>query len=795
MTPTLAPELAAELDQLQGARERLIDECNAEGDGAAWCAEHTAVVDRAATLLFQGVLAAYPAAPRLALVATGGYGRRELAPFSDIDITVVPEEADSPVLDEALRALFRVLHQTLGADFKLEIGYAYRLISDVAGLDAVTRTGLLDMRPIAGSQRVYNALADAFWESMPSGEFVLAKITERNAAARRFNDSPLSIEPHLKEGAGGLRAYQASNWIRAAIGERAARPDHHYATLLRARNLLHKVSGRKQDQLTRPRQVTVCDEFGLVHDDFMRHVLDAMLHGSDEYELTLERLREARFQLSGPVMALRGEARVESPADPGEAAVGIAVATKLGLSVSRLDSAYLKTVSGPAAIYALSTGEATLRNLDKCGLIAELLPELSACRTLLPDDSSHAYTVFEHTLRVVGMLDRADADSFLGELKGGISDTEPLYLAALLHDVGKLRSSAEQRPHSEIGAELAREVGARWQLSERTIDLVAWLVREHLTMSLFMRIRDVQHPATIAEFAAIVTSPERLFMLALLTWADISSVADGAFTPAQYSFLRDLTNRTHEALQGGEPTLAEPSVARRRLLRQLVRQDVDEARVEAFLESLPAYYFTATSPELVRLHMAYADRAKDGHITVETNTQMDIGATEVTLCALDSAGLLSAVLGVMYAFDLSISGIRACTTETSPPIALDAFTVSFGGRPVPNGTWTQVATKLRTVLGGELDVEALLRSKGKDPDRRQHVLRYVFRDGNPEVLEIQAPRGRGMAYRLSRMLRAHGFNILSARVGQWGSHAAAAFYLQPTPDAKQRIDDALAGQA
>jgi len=350
MTPILAPELSAELEQLKAARLRLIEECTADGDGSAWCAEHTAIVDRAVTLLFQGVMAAYPSAPRLSVVATGGYGRRELAPYSDIDLTVVPEEADSPVLDEALRSLFRALHQTLGSDFKLEIGYAYRLISDVPGLDAVTRTGLLDARPVVGSQRVYNALADAFWESMPSGEFVLSKITERVAAMRRFNDSPLSIEPHLKEGAGGLRAYQASNWIRAAIGERAARPDHHYANLLRARNLLHKVSGRRQDQFTRTRQVAICEAFGLDHAAFMREVLDALLHGNDEYEMTLERLREARFGLSGPVMALRGEARVQSPADPGEAAVGIAIATKLGLSVSRLENAYTGSVNGPAAL-------------------------------------------------------------------------------------------------------------------------------------------------------------------------------------------------------------------------------------------------------------------------------------------------------------------------------------------------------------------------------------------------------------------------------------------------------------
>lgn len=791
MTPHLPPDAIDDLEKLGALREKLIAGLQSDHDGRSWCIEHATLADQAVNRVWQSVLGMLPEVPRLAIIATGGYGRRELAPYSDIDITVVPVDAEAPNLDETLRTLFRFLHASLGTVLKFEIGYAYRLVGDVAGLDPVSRTGLLDARLVAGSQRVYNALMDAFWESMQSGEFVLTKMTERAQAARKFNDSPLAIEPHLKEGVGGLRSFQTANWIQAAIGERPTRLGAEYERLLNVRNLMHRAAGRKQDHLTRTRQGELCELFGFAPQPLMTEVFRSLLCGQEVYESTLDRVREARFGLSESVTALRGEARVASPAEPGVAAVGIAIATKLGLGVHRVPSAFTDSINGPAALYACSNGEATLRNLDKCGILARILPELDACRTIIPGDGAHAYTIFEHTMRVVRRLDGVDQEPFISEVLGSISDVEPLYLAALLHDVAKPSSEATGRGHDDEGADVAERVCERWGLAESTRKLVSWLVREHLTMSLFIRIRDIHNPATTAEFAALVESPDRLAMLTLLTWADISAVNDESFTPAQAAYLRELYGRTIEALHGEEPTAPEASVARRRLMRQLKSDPVSNAKIEAFVESLPAYYLTTASSDLVRLHHDYAMRAREGEITIETNARPDLNATEVTLCAPDRAGLLGSALGVFYAYDLSVQDIRACTTSGDSHVALDAFKVSFGGRMVPTGTWSQVSSALRSVIAGQKDVSELLIERGKDPSRRQNVLLYTLFDGDPQLLEVQSPRGRGMAYRIAHTLSERGFNILSARVGQWGGSAAAAFYLEPSDDARERIEAAL----
>jgi [protein-PII] uridylyltransferase len=777
--------------QLLAARNELLADLGRESGGIAWCADHTQIVDSVVAILSDEIRAAYPGAPRLAIIATGGYGRRELAPYSDIDLTVVPQEEDSPHLDEALRSLFRALHQSLGSLFKFEIGYAYRLIADVPGLDPKTRTGLLDARLVAGSQAVYAELMEAFWQALPSGEFILSKISERDEAMAKTNDTPLVVEPHLKEGAGGLRAFQTANWIRAAIGERAIRPGHAYDTLLGVRNLLHKVSGRRQDLLSRQRQAGIAEAAGWPHAEMMGAVSESLIEGEEAYRGTLERVREARFSLSDAVTALRGEARVLSPADPGLAAVGVAIASQLGLEVSRLPAAYQDHLSGEAALFAFTTGEKTLRNLDRCGVLDVLLPELTACRTLLPDDSSHTYSVFEHTIRVVRRLDTAGSEPFFRDLRDSVIDLEPLYLAALLHDAGKLETARSGVDHSVAGEAIVREVGRRWSLPPDVVDLAAWLVREHLTLAHTMRIRDLQDPATISEFAAVVQTSQRLHLLALLTWADISSVAEGTFTPAQGAFLRELVTRTQEFLDGQLPTVAEPGAMRSRLQRELAKRDVSEEEVEAFLDSLPAQYLASTAPDLVRLHMAYVAKAREGEVTVESLQRHDLHASEITLCAPDTPGLLGQALGALYAFDLSVSAIRASTTESTPPIALDVFTVSFGNRPVPNGTWRQLSSAMREVLARRSTVEDLMRARGKNPERRQEVFSYRLLDGPPAILEIQAPRGRGMAFRLSRLLTAAGLEIVSARVGQWAGAAAAAFYLKPSPSLREAVENAL----
>jgi len=190
--------------------------------------------------------------------------------------------------------------------------------------------------------------------------------------------------------------------------------------------------------------------------------------------------------------------------------------------------------------------------------------------------------------------------------------------------------------------------------------------------------------------------------------------------------------------------------------------------------------------------MHFVQRAMAGTPTVELFHRSDISATEITICTPDGPRLLSMLLGVFYAFDLSVSGIRACTTATNPPVALDVFTVSFSSRPVPAATMNQVTASVLDVIEGRKDVEALLLERGKDPNRKQAIAKHTFVEGAPAILEIRAPRGRGMPYRFSRFIADQGWNVVAARVGQWAGSATAAFYLlgpSGSPIRREDVDE------
>lgn len=739
-------------------------------DGLDWVARHTELADETLRLAYDSV----PDMPELAVVATGGYGRAELAPFSDVDLTVIPLDETDPKVDAAVRTLWRTVDEFFGV-LGLRVGYAYRLIGDAPGLDPRTRTSLLDARWVAGSHRPLELLLDLFWQTFPAGDFLIDKIAERAAQFRKTHDTPLVVEPHLKEGAGGLRCFHCANWIGAAIGERPSLATREVDHVLQVRNLLHAMAEKATDLLTRQRQAEICEVLETTPFEMGSRLAESMLALHAEFTRATERIHEARFRLSDRVMALRGEARVEGPATASEAATGIAAATRLGLRVADIATVTSGAIDGGQALATLSGGEAVLRNLDRCGVLDALLPEVTRCRTLMPEDSAHTYTVFEHTFRAIRFLDSlGESQGFLADVFASLPSPSELYLALLLHDAGK---AVRGRPHSESGEDLAREVGQRWRVPEQTIETVAWLVRHHLEMARFIRMRDVHHPDTIREFARIVGGRDRLAMLTLLTWADVSAVGPQAWTPAQDAFLRDLYEQTSAALGAETEVEPDPGLFRQRILKRLAAVEIPEEDLERFVASLPAHYLLSTAPELIREHFHFARRAREGEPTIELFQRDDLQATEVTVCCPDAPGLLSRVLGVFYALDLAPIGLRACTTEDEVPVALDVFTVTFGERALPRATCAVVAQTLEEVVRGRLDVSELLRTKGKDPDRSQEVFQRTFHPGLPAILEIRAPRGRGMAYRISRQIAAQGWNILAARVGQWAGQGAAAFYV------------------
>lgn len=756
-------------------RIRLLDSLRSIDNGLSWCEDHTQLIVSAIQTGFEEVFFKSELSSQIAVIATGGFARGEMAPFSDADITVVPASGAPMELDEKVREFFRFLIDDVQKIVGIQVSYAFRLISDCEGLDPITRSSLLDTRLIDGNPKILEQLRIELEKTHPIGEFLVSKIEERNEQMSRFNLSPLVSEPNLKEGAGGLRCFQTLNWLRQVLGEAPLRPNTEYGNLIGVRNLLHKVSARKNDLLSRTRQSEICDLANIPVDQLIRLVTTSAEALYNRYQDGQERIPKSRFLVSPGVYASNGEVRVEPGTNAGTVSVGIALATQLGVEVPRFNVSVMLPTQGSAFLHSLSHGTPTIENLDRCGILKTVLPVLNACRHLQSDDSVHTYTVYQHTLEVTKHLDNKSKPKWLQEIADQIADDGPLYLAALLHDVGKIDRS---RPHSEVGAELAHSFISNMGLDQETKDLVVWLVRYHLEMTLVMRLRDLDNPQTINEFASMVGTIDRLNHLTLLTYADVSAVGVNVWTAAQETFLRTLYTRTLEVLLNQEQLAPDPTVTRSQVLRKIKQSRPDDVESGKLIEELPAHYLASTPPEIIQVHVDYVRKARSGESTIETYDRTELSGTEFTICAPDRAGLLSEVLGAIYAFELSCGGIRASTTTQEPKVILDVITASYRSNLVPEGIKRSLATILKQVIDGHLSVDDLLVSKGKDPNRKAMVLSWQLHEGETSILEIRSPRGRGVPFRLSRWIAEQGWDIQTARVGQWAGKAAATFYIQ-----------------
>ncbi|MBL8041026.1 MAG: HD domain-containing protein, partial [Chthonomonas sp.] len=650
-----------------------------------------------------------------------------------------------------------------------------------------SRTGLMDARRLFGPESLLSTVEAKLRDSLVVGPFLLGKLRERDSELARTHASPLVVVPNLKYGAGGLRCFHAANWLAKTLGEQPKRPDADLESVLTARNLLHAISGKPQDELTRPRQAEIADALGIDMFEFLSGLAAARHRIHASYLHARERLKESRFEIVPGVFAIRGEVRITSDADLSAAASGVGIGMELGLHAESAQARPNDNVVAGDIIAFLASGESAISTLDQCGLLDHLLPELTACRYLMPRDASHEYTVFEHTIQAVRQLFQQNSNPGFLEIWDSLRDPGLLVLATLLHDVGKVDAS---RPHSIAGEQLAREVGRRWNLDQESIELVAWLVREHLAMAHTARMRDVQLSETIDEFVKLVETETRLKMLLLLTRADIAAVSSDALTGATESTLTQLYGSTLVALTHGAAQPTDPAIFRRRAKKAAAEIAADH--LDGFLDSLPAYYLATMPPEVVADHFQLVEDAKAGQPSAIFEQSTAQGTTEITVTCADRPGLLSEILGVLYANDLSLSGVRAHTTETEQPIAIDILSVAFGGRPVPSATASVVKRDLMAVMLGEQSADSILVARGKEPNRPQGQFRYEFVGGSPTIIDFYAPRGRGMAFRLSRLVADLGWSIRSARVGQWAGQGVAAFYVTDKSGRGISKDDVLA---
>lgn len=852
---------------LLGERERLRAANLRQPQGQRACRKLSDAADLVILRMLALSLPAEPAdrdqvRPKISIVATGGYGRRELCPFSDIDVTFIVAEEEDPLLDATVRRMFMLLMEIFSQRGGLKVGYGYRTPADVAQLDHQTQTALLDLRVVAGSHGLGEQFAREVVRHLWPAAFVRQKLAERAAARAKHGETLYRIEPEVREGPGGLRDLHLAEWLAAVsfpstrgdvwaqlqrLGAVSRRDVQQVSAardfLLSVRTWMHWHAGRSADLLVRERQEGAAVALQFQDDAHASHVERFMERYYEHAENTrrvsgfvYERCLNERLSLSDELVCAGGEllpaypwVSVGSPhflvevaqhyqehgLEPGYElrrmiAQQVESISPLGKDPDAADRfvALFRAVRSPApaegdrAPGARPGVHATLRLLADLGVLQRLLPEFGqACRRV-PFDQVHRHTVGYHSLETVRSLEslRHTTEEPLQEFRriwAAIDEPELMYLAALLHDIGKL--AAPTQSHSEAGARMARAIGERLHLAAPGLRSVELLVRHHLLMSETAQLRDVTLDRTIQDFTAAIDSMGLLNMLMLLTCADME--ATGVLSPMKIRFLEQLYFRAEQVLSGALPAPSVPAEQRfrSRLSRRLSAANLSTEQIREHTEGMPVSYLLNTRPEQIALHIRMVEALRQNGPVVEFDSELGREITTIHLCTLDrpEPGLLSQIAGVLYAHEVSVHGAQVFTRDTRPAIALDTLWADCHGHGIPPLKRLELEQDLVATLKGG-DVEALIaRCRKQLPPP---VLPPEVRINNDlaedsTVVEIKASNQPALLYRITRAMAALGWNIESARISTRGDVARDAFYVTDRGGGKVEDDDSRLAEA
>ncbi|MDB5383178.1 MAG: bifunctional uridylyltransferase/uridylyl-removing protein [Rhodospirillales bacterium] len=719
------------------------------------------------------------------LVATGGYGRGVLAPFSDIDLLFLTDAEMTPRGERTVEFMLYLLW-----DLGLKVGHATRSVENCledARADATVLTAMLDARRLAGEAGIFTRFNERFTKARADwgfGHFLAAKRAERASRHARYGDSPFLVEPHLKEGRGGLRDLQTLYWLsRYAFGvqrmpelvgqgapgggliteEEAKAIRRAWNFLWTVRFHLHLVAGRAEERLTFDFQPVVGARMGYTRhgkqdgvERFMKHLfltardvarftrmlepgieraaigLPAVLPAPDKA------LSDAGFALAdGKLIAAPGFDFREKPVLMLRM---VKLARDRSLDIHPLafralirQSRHAVRLRGDREAGAIfldllcgRDAAVWLRQLNEAGFLSRYLPDWARIVGLMQFDTYHVFTVDEHTVEAIGVLGQIDRNELseiapvASELLAQLQSRRALYVATLLHDIAKGRGG----DHSELGAMVAQEVCPKLGLTPEETETVSWLVLHHLLISQTAFKRDIEDPKTILDIAEVVQSPERLRLLLVLTVADMRAVGPKVWNGWKATLLRELYWRVAEVLAGG---LSVPErdvrVARAKDAVAELLKGRPKAEVERFLGLGYPGYWLSFDPQTHARHATMVSEASNGHtpLTVRTRVLEARSVTEVTVFCTDHPGLFSRIAGALAVAGASIVDARIHTMTDGT--ALDTFWVqdASGAAFDQPHRLARLSVLIEQSLSGRLRLADEIRKVRREPARLRAV--------------------------------------------------------------------------
>jgi [protein-PII] uridylyltransferase len=777
-----------------------------------------------------------------ALAAVGGYGRGELHPHSDIDILILvpaaPDDAGRSVVERVVTFLW---------DINLEVGHSVRTVGECAeesAADVGVMTTLIEARPLAGNADLFADMraavsADRVW---PVNAYFEAKVAEQQDRHTKANDTAYNLEPNVKTGPGGLRDIQTIGWVaKRHFGANSLDElmTHGFLSFTELRKLkqaqsflwkvrfgLHALTGRREDRLLFDHQIKLAQSFGyedgsytLAVEQFMqryyRTVMDVMLLN----ELLLQLFREAiltetapprplspRFQVRNDYLeAINDEIFARTPSTLLEIFVvlqqnpdvkGVRASTIRAINKNlwlideefrqnpRNHRLFLEILRAPAGV----THE--LRRMNTYGVLGRYIPAFGRIVGRMQYDLFHAYTVDAHTLFVLSNLRRLSLPKYdhelpqLSAIMQQLPKLEIAYLAALFHDIAKGRGG----DHSQLGAVDAEAFCLEQGLSRYDARLVAWLVQNHLELSVTAQKQDISDPEVINAFARKVGDETHLDYLYVLTSADVRGTNPKLWNSWKASLFQEFYERVKRALRRGlespidpDELMRETQEGARKLLAASGRITTPE--ITRAWERLTAAYFLRHTPEEVAWHtQLLADRepgSEDPLVAVQSSSER--GTTAILAFAphrYNSFAITTAVLD-----QLGLNIVDARITPTGDGFSLDLYHVlEEDGAPISDSERI-----------GEIE-RALWRALQHPDEAPVTVTRRVPRQARMfrtstqiavtvdernrrSVLELVAGDRPGLLCDVGKVLMEERVDLLAAKIMTVGERAEDVFYL------------------
>jgi [protein-PII] uridylyltransferase len=756
----------------------------------------------------------------LAIVATGGFGRRELNPFSDIDIAFIPSEEEDPWVEALVHTAFKLVMDVFLSLRDVHVGYSFRPIAEASAWDVTTKTALLDLRPICGDRALAGKLQSRIREVLSPLDLMLESQSDQPL---KQPPSLYSVEPNLKEGPGSLRDLHRARWIfklllgaedqalEPALRERAGISDRQIAEIReaadwfwRARTWLHLAAGKLSDVLITNYQDRIALE--------LNHCsAQAWLSRHLAYSETLARFRKAAVAalIEGPlkINGIRLEdGALHLPDGSAEPVVAMFhLSQRYGIPVSVKDLKRLAQERARALEIRESSGEeiwafnqilcegrdlaATIRALSEFGLLDRFIPNFSEIMRCVPPDPAHCHTVGEHSIRMIEHLERLRAgmnseEQRFTDLLSQCSHLDMLCLAALLHDAGKLVPGQD---HCETSAGLAASISVRLNLASEKREILDILVRQHLLLVRTARLQDLKSSYLIQRVAEQVRSLDALRHLYVFTYVDTCAVGENNWTSMDMRDLEDLYRRMQDFFARTSAEAAGAQEDKKVLIRKKLAAlaSKNETAVLKHCDAMPAGYVLNTPLEEIAFHMQLLDRLEAEGVVLDVYNRPGDDYTELTLCTHDDP-----MPGVLYGCNVDIQRAQAFTMEQEHPVVLDTLWIRSNGMQISENRARRIRATLKEVLTGNKTVENFLQQAGKTPPDGMVLDSIDLRNDLSEehtVVHIVAHDLQGLLYLMTRSLSRCGLDIHSAKIATWNARAENNFYV--TSAAKGQIPE------